>query len=234
MRTIVVGDIHGCYNELVELITDLEDNGKYNKNTDRLIFLGDYIDRGEDSRKVIRFIRELQKDNDNVIALMGNHEKMCIDYFSNRDYMWEINGYYATLESYKGYGELADDVNWMEQLPLYYEDEYFVYAHAGVDVDKPLDKQTQYNLLWIRESFLFSTKPYNKRVVFGHTPSLSINDGDKPYYTYTNNIGIDTGCVFGGYLTALIIEDDKVKGFYQIPKELNEELEEETNDGNNN
>ena len=56
MKTIVVGDIHGCYNELKELMIDLKENQEYNENTDRLIFLGDYIDRGDDSYKVVQYI----------------------------------------------------------------------------------------------------------------------------------------------------------------------------------
>ena len=63
MKTIVVGDIHGCYNELKELMIDLKENQEYNENTDRLIFLGDYIDRGDDSYKVVQYIKELQKEN---------------------------------------------------------------------------------------------------------------------------------------------------------------------------
>ena len=80
MRTIVIGDVHGCYNELKELVLTLETEGEYRKGIDKLVFLGDYIDRGSDSRLVIEFIRNLQKENDNVIALMGNHEDMLLDY----------------------------------------------------------------------------------------------------------------------------------------------------------
>lgn len=221
MRTIVIGDIHGCYNELKSLLTKLEANQKYQKGVDRLIFLGDYIDRGKDSKKVIQFIKKLQKDYDNVIALKGNHEDMCVNFFKYQDKTWEFNDCRDTLRSYKGCAELIRDISWIENLPLYYEDEYFIYAHAGINPNKPLDKQSDYDLLWVRESFIYSLENFDKKVVFGHSPAQLVNESDKPYYTYAGNIGIDTGCVFGGCLTALIIEDDEVTGFWQIQKEQN-------------
>jgi serine/threonine protein phosphatase 1 len=215
MRTIVVGDIHGCYKELKQLIVDLEDNQEYNKDTDRLIFLGDYIDRGKDSYQVVQYIKELQKNNDNVIALMGNHEQMCIDFMTQNTESWLWNGYGVTLDSYGNYAKLEKDIEWMKKLPLYYEDEHFVYVHAGINPNKPLKENSDYELLWERENFLYNRTKFDKTVVFGHTPSLTVMGGYKPYRTSAGNIGIDTGCVFGGYLTALIIEDDKVEKFYQ-------------------
>lgn len=225
MRTIVIGDIHGCYNELKSLISNLENNSKYNPETDRLIFLGDYIDRGDNSRLVIKFIRELQENNNNVIALMGNHEDMLLKYISGGDDIWLYNGYSKTIESYKGYSEdFKNDVEWMKTLPLYYEDDNYIYVHAGIDINKPMEEQDNYDLLWIREPFIYNVKEYHKRVVFGHTPSILLNDTKEPMpiCTYNNNIGIDTGCVFTGVLTALIIEDEKVKEFYQTNKKEEE------------
>lgn len=225
MRTIVIGDIHGCFNELKTLILSLEEKQEYNKDTDKLVFLGDYIDRGEDSRAVIKFIRERQKDNKNVIALKGNHEDMLTDFCSNdKSEDWFYNGYESTLQSYKGFKEdFYNDIEWIKTLPLYYEDKYFIYAHAGVDVNKPINKQSYYDLLWIREEFIYNTTPYAKRVIFGHTPTIRLTGENKPVYTYTDNIAIDTGCVFGGALTALIIEDDNVVKYYQAEREINEE-----------
>lgn len=216
MKTIVIGDTHGCYNELKELFNDLVSKGEYNKDTDRLIFLGDYIDRGKDSRLVIKFIRDLQKKNDNVIALMGNHEDMLLNYYKGIDEAWTWNGCDTTLDSYRGFNkQFKDDMLWMKNLPLYYEDEYFVYVHAGIDVNKPMKKQDRHTLLWTREEFIYNEKEYHKQVVFGHTPTLFLNELSKPVYTIAGNVDIDTGCVYGGALSALIIEDDEVKRFYQ-------------------
>lgn len=223
IKTIVIGDIHGCYTELKDLITSLETDGKYNKDTDKLIFLGDYIDRGDNSKLVIEFIRNLQKDNNNVIALMGNHEDMILDYFYGIDNCWTYNGHTETLKSYEGFNEqLIEDIEWIRNLPLYHEDEHFIYVHAGIDVDKTMQEQNKNTLLWIREPFIMNKKKYSKRVVFGHTPTIGINGSDLPMYTDTNNIGIDTGCVYGGALTALIIENGEASEFYQsyIEEEL--------------
>lgn len=220
MRTIVIGDIHGCYNELKKLISDLITENVYNHKKDKLIFLGDYIDRGDDSRLVVKFIRSLQEENKwDVVALMGNHEDMALEYFAGDKYSgWTYNGYEHTLKSYEGHDdELLDDLEWMKTLPLYYEDDNFIYVHAGINKRLPMDKQLKNTLLWTREAFLYDSSEYDKRVIFGHTPTYF-----EPYYSYCgNDICIDTGCVYGGSLTALVIEDGKEKEFYSVKKEEN-------------
>ena len=210
MRTIAISDIHGCYNELKKLLSVIEEKGVYNKEEDKLVFLGDYIDRGKDSRLVIELIRNLQKENNNVIALMGNHEDMLLQYNKGIDSYWMYNGGRTTLDSY---------VEWMKNLPLYYEDEHFIFVHAGVDLYKPIEEQEKETLLWTREPFIYGMKKYDKQIVFGHTPTITLNNADKPVYTISNNIDIDTGCVFGGSLSALIMEDGEIKGFHQVKKE---------------
>lgn len=226
MRKIVVGDIHGCYSELKILIEELKAKGKYNHKQDRLIFLGDYIDRGDDSREVIKYVRELERENKNVIALMGNHEDMLLEYFDNGSRSWLYNGYQTTIDSYKGYDEeFLDDIYWMNNLPLYFEDDNFIYVHAGINKSLPTEKQSKDTLLWIREAFYRNKKRNKKTVIFGHTPTeLMVNRKhtdsiyDKPLFNDDNSIGIDTGCVFGGMLTALIINNDKVEEYYQVKK----------------
>lgn len=226
MKTIVVGDIHGCYNELRELVVALVQSGKYNKNEDKIVFLGDYIDRGENSRKVIELIRNLQKANCNVIALKGNHEEMFLEYQDGLDDNWLWNGYKETLMSYRGFeAQIKNDMEWMESLPIYHEDDNFIFVHAGIDVNKAMEDQEAYTMLWVRNEFIYSNTPYHKRVIFGHTPTFNLNQTSKPVYTYAGNVAIDTGCVFGGALTALILEDGEVKEFFQTNN--NEEDEED-------
>lgn len=224
MKTIVIGDVHGCYNELKTLITNLKESGEYNKDEDKLVFLGDYIDRGKDSRLVIKFIKSLQEENKNVIALKGNHEDMLLEFYKGIDTSWKYNGYKYTMDSYKGYEEqFGDDIEWMANLPLYHEDDNFIYVHAGIDFDLPMEEQDKDTLLWVRNTFIYDVKEYPKKVIFGHTPTMNLNQSWKPMYTFTNNIDIDTGCVYGGMLTALIIEGGKVKEFYQVEKEEDED-----------
>lgn len=226
MRTIVIGDTHGCYNELKELIHTLEENNEYRRGIDKLIFLGDYIDRGDDSRLVIDFIKNLQMNYDNVIALMGNHEDMLLKYLDGETDDWLWNGYRSTIDSYGGYTEqFHKDVQWIRALPLYHEDDNYIYVHAGIDTRKPMDKQDRNTLLWIREDFIYNFNGYKKKVIFGHTPTAFLEEGYKPVRTYNGDIDIDTACVYGGYLTALIIEDGEVDGFYQVEKATeNEEV----------
>lgn len=216
MRTIVIGDVHGCYNELKALVGGLITKNAYNHKKDKLIFLGDYIDRGEDSRSVVRFIRGLQEEYKwDVVALMGNHEDMAIEYFSGENYpSWVYNGYESTLKSYDGYhDELMDDLEWMKRLPLYYEDDNYVYVHAGINKNLPMNKQSKNTLLWAREEFINDITKYDKRVIFGHTPKYL-----EPYYSYGDDICIDAGCVYGGSLIALVIEDGKEKEVFKVKK----------------
>ena len=218
-RIIAISDIHGCYTELKKLIRKLESEGEYDKDTDTLVFLGDYIDRGPDSSKVIKFVRQLQQDNPNVMALMGNHEKMCIDYFEHGDSCWAFNGKRSTVSSYRGISDMSDDVKWMKTLPLYYETDSFIFVHAGINPDVPLEENTSYDLLWERDGFIYNPANFKKKIVFGHTPSILFNNTDKPYETIGGNIGIDTGCVFSGKLTALILEDNEVIKYCQVSAE---------------
>ena len=221
MRTIVIGDIHGCFKEVKALIEGLREQGKYTPETDKLVFIGDYIDRGDDPRLTVRYVRGLQEVyGDNIIPLRGNHEQMLIDYVKDVDYSWLYNGYEHTNDSYKDHKEeMREDILWMAKLPFYYEDEHFIYVHAGIDKDKPMDLQKNETMLWAREDFFLNPKVYDKPIIFGHTPTMFMGDYDTPLWLNGgNDIAIDTGCVFGGKLTALIIEDDEVLEYYQVSK----------------
>lgn len=152
---------------------------------------------------------------------MGNHEDMLLEYMNNVDRNWFNNGYMETIKSYDGdWDAFSDDISWMEKLPLYHEDDNFIYVHAGINTSvKTMKEQKRFTLLWTREPFIYAYKPYYKKIVFGHTPTMFLNQGSMPVYTQTGNVDIDTGCVYGGALTALVIQDGKIKEFYQIEKE---------------
>ena len=153
---------------------------------------------------------------------MGNHEDMLLEYVSHGDITWRVNGYEATLASSRGYYEqFLDDIKWMENLPTYFEDDKFIYVHAGINPWIAMEKQSYSTLIWTREKFYNWENSLGKRVVFGHTPTQLINGQALPIEV-NGNIALDTGCVFGGNLTALMIDGDKVE-FMQTEGEIDEE-----------
>ena len=206
-KIFAIGDIHGCLWSLEKLLNILPVNwGK-----DLVIFLGDYIDRGPDPKGVIEKMLELKElYGDKIIPLKGNHEWMFERFLKGIDVdIFLYNGGGATLKSYYKDGELKipeEHLNFLKELKLYYETEDYIFVHAGLRPGKKLEEQNEEDLLWIRESFYFSEYKFPKTIVFGHTPfpvPLILND----------RIGIDTGCVYGGKLTAIELPSKKI---YQI------------------
>lgn len=204
-KIFAVGDIHGCVAKLQRLFERLP----YTKGIDTLVFMGDYIDRGPDSRKVIDFILGLKHDGHNLVALMGNHEYYLLKFANTEDTVFlaplrEI-GAEATIESYgaKGLGAIyglafmpeshRDFLNGL--IPLW-ETAEFIFVHGGLIPDMAVKDQTQPAIYEIRDMFLSSAFDFGKRVIFAHTPF------ETPFVTPTK-IGIDTGAVYGNLLTAL-------------------------------
>lgn len=235
MRTIVIGDVHGNYKKLRELLNGLRSENIYNPSEDKMIFLGDYIDRGENPRITIETIRNLQMENPNVIALKGNHEDMAVKYMENlnteNSSPWPFNGYENTLYSYESHeDQLLNDLLWMENLPLYHEDDNYIYVHGGINKKLPMEYQKPFDILWSREEFYYDTTPYGKIVIFGHTPVEFLGNHDNTPVFLNGNIAIDTGCFYTGVLTALIIEDGKIKGYCQTQKGSNKMIKTELSD----
>lgn len=203
MITYAIGDIHGCLDKLHELVQHCHADAAGRPS--KFVFLGDYIDRGPDSRGVIQFLIELQRERaEQDIFLKGNHEDLLLtaadsDLFEDR---WLDNGGIQTLESYGVYSAQdipGDHLQWLRQLRLFYDDGQRFFVHAGVDPDRPLDQQQEHDLLWIREPFLSSQKDFGRLVVHGHTP---LREGVPDLRA--NRLNLDTGAVFGGPLTAAV------------------------------
>ncbi|MGG0644818.1 metallophosphoesterase family protein [Sporosarcina gallistercoris] len=228
-RTLVISDIHG---EL-GLLTALLETVSYNSKTDRLFLLGDYIDRGPDSKATLDKIMELVEGG--AIALKGNHEDMMVkSLIDGNERTWRNwtgrNGGDATLQSYGFEPESflfsdeeeflkphlhSDHLNrhleFIQSLPYYIEEEDTIFIHAGVKPGVPLEETDPYELIWIREEF---HNNYNgpKTVIFGHTPTKGFHEDESDhsiFYGRNSIIGIDGGAVFGGQLNCLVLPEKK-------------------------
>jgi len=217
-RLYVVGDIHGCAAELETLIGALPLAGG-----DRLAFVGDYIDRGPAVRAVIDLLLALRaREELDTVFLRGNHEDMCLAWLGRGGQWgesWMMNGAPATLASY-GVPLSLDGPRAAEYLPPahlafleglvpWHVADRFLLVHAGVRPGRALEQQTLDDLLWIREEFIHEPHDLPHTVVFGHTPRREILV-HLPY-----KIGIDTGCVYGGRLTAIELTEGVV---YQVAR----------------
>ena len=217
MKTHVIADIHGCRNELESLLEKLNPD----LSRERIIFTGDMIDRGPDSHGVIRIIRTMQQTygKEQVVVLRGNHEQMMMDALDKFSSSWLYNGGEQTRASYHGdRAVLMEDVAFFASLPLIYEDEYSIYVHAGLRPGVLLVKQDPEDMLWIREQFYQHSTGWEKRIVFGHTPTLFLSNQTFPWIE-GQLIGIDTGCAYGGALTAITMNKGEVIEIQQAPSE---------------
>jgi serine/threonine protein phosphatase 1 len=214
-RTFVIGDIHGCYKTLMALLAKISPDPA----RDALIFLGDYIDRGPDSQKVIAELLQLQQKYTNFVALKGNHERMFLDFLAGRDReFYLMMGGRSTLKSYglakkwspENKNSIPQDhLIFINELFSYWEDEEYIYTHAGLQPGIHVSQQTPEWLLWARNKFIDSDYDFGKRVIFGHTPFTTPR-------IESNKIGIDTGAVFDGRLTCLILPETE---FVSVPGE---------------
>ena len=199
-KIFIVGDVHGCLDMLKRLMGTIG----WTPETDRLIFLGDFIDRGSQSKGVVDFVLEITKRSERVECLMGNHERILLDFMDGRDTnTFFLNGGLATLNSYRTdrqkYGGFLipdDHLSFFRSLKLTIELEDYYVVHAGFRPGVPVANQSTEDLLWIRDSFIFSNHYFGKRVIFGHTPFA------QPL-VMENKIGLDTGAVYGNTLTCL-------------------------------
>ncbi len=203
-----IGDIHGCLyhlEKLMDLVSpDLERHP--------LVFMGDYIDRGPKSAEVVEYIINLKKsyNPENIICLMGNHERMFLDYLDSREEMlFLMNGGCTTVASY--WGEYGDRLlrrlppghwDFYRSLKPYYQTDDYIFVHAGLRPGRPLAEQTEEDYLWIRKEFIASDYDFGRRVIFGHTPV-------RVPLIMPNKIGIDTGAVYGNRLTCVLLPEEK-------------------------
>ena len=192
-RWLAVGDIHGCLAQLAELMERVKPT-----SADRVVFLGDYVDRGPDSAGVIDYLIEFAAVFPETVFLRGNHEQMFLDYLDGQDSaMFLVNGGRQTLDSYRDrrmWPIPTSHRRFLESLEHSFESEHHIFVHAGLRPGIPLAEQDDFDMLWIRHEFLESDFDWGKAIVYGHTPRQEPLLGDR-------RIGVDTGCVYGRQLT---------------------------------
>lgn len=204
--TYAVGDIHGCAEALDRLLAVIDRHGAGRPR--RLVFLGDYVDRGLDSAGVIARLRTLQdREPGAVICLMGNHEALMIDAYRRGlgTTTWLENGGTTTLASFGIADPEAlprDVLGWVSCLLTVHEDARRYYVHAGfrpgrLGIDPDITTR-----LWIREPFLGADFDFGKHVVHGHTPQKT---GRPDLRAHRSNL--DTACVYGRSLTAAVFTE---------------------------
>jgi serine/threonine protein phosphatase 1 len=222
-RLYAIGDIHGevalldaLHARIIEDARDAECDA-----VKVFIYVGDYVDRGPDSRAVVEMVARSGLTGFETVHLKGNHEDMMLRFLDgDRDIgsLWLFNGGAETLESYgvtapspsntdglaAARAELARllpaaHLDFLRGLRRWYRDGDYLFVHAGVRAGVALDDQRDEDLMWIREGFLERDQGLGGMVVHGHTPTA---EPDLRVY----RIGIDTGAFFSGRLTCLVLE----------------------------
>jgi len=206
-RTFVIGDIHGCVEEIDRLIDALAPSV-----SDTMVFLGDYIDRGPSPKGVVDRLLRLQHEGPRCAFLKGNHEDMFLAFLGCQGAHGEAflsNGGGATLRSYglEGrFGELSVDrlpeahLEFFRGLQMRRIHGEFLCVHAGLAPERSLEEQRDEDMLWIRDEFICHPHPFPYTVLFGHSPRREVLL-DLPY-----KIGLDTGVVYWNKLSCLELE----------------------------
>ena len=218
--TFAIGDVHGCLDKLTRLVALCE---RYaGDRPARYVMLGDYVDRGPDSRGVIEFLMRWQvKMPGLVICLRGNHEQLAIEAHKSPGAMplWLRNNGETTQRNYPETNGrmLATHLAWLDALPFCHDDGLRFFVHAGVDLSRPLHDQSEEVMIWMREPFLSDsdTVDCGRFIVHGHTPLK----GGKPELR-RHRLDLDTAAVLGGPLTAAAFDDTRAEPLGFLTDEL--------------
>lgn len=225
--TYVAGDVHGRADLLDRLMTKIDAHVAANAvNSPLLVMLGDYIDRGDDSSKILRWLHDIScQYPDNIVCLMGNHEQMMLDFLDNptsSKRSWLRHGGLQTLASFgvpmAGFGEhpkeselldmsavlrekLGPIEPWLRQLPIFWRDNNLYAVHAGADPYVSIEEQSSRTLLWGHRNFGHAKRTDGCWVVHGHTAVEKASIRDRV-------VSIDTGAVYSGTLSAAFFSPD--------------------------
>ena len=171
-RILAISDIHGQADALEHLLV----HANYNPSKDRLFFLGDYIGKGPNSLETLELVEKYVQNG--AVALRGNHEQRAIQQCEEGDPYWRY-------------------LPFLKSLPYWFEDPAFLFVHAGIRPGIPLKRQNPQDLITIRKSFIDRSFPFEKTIVFGHTPTDRLGISCGSLWVNQNKIGIDTGAGHG-------------------------------------
>jgi serine/threonine protein phosphatase 1 len=207
-RLFAIGDIHGCFNAFQIM---LEQKIQLIKS-DKIILLGDYIDRGIQSKEVINYIIDLQAKGFDIIPLLGNHEAMLLDAYNNKELTskWIQNGGSETLKSFN-ITSLKDIepkyIEFFKGLSNYFAFEEYLFVHAGFNDSNINPFADKYSMIWLCKQTYENLLLMNKIIIHGHRP-VAVDVCKEIVHSNKNVINLDTGCVYSnmagfGTLTAI-------------------------------
>lgn len=223
-RIYAIGDIHGRFDLLQDVLDQIGEHSARlgAPRSLHIVFLGDLVDRGPQSAKVLEYLFDLQRKSDRVIILQGNHEEAFVRSMEGDKELMRMWLGFGGRETVRSFGidpdAFAGDldgllrelraavprpwVSWLKSLPLNAQSGDYYFCHAGVKPGVALRRQTRSALLWIRDEFLDHNGYHGAVIVHGHSiePQVALRP---------NRIGIDTGAYRTGALTALYLEGEK-------------------------
>ncbi len=205
-RTVAIGDIHGCAAALEALLSAIAPTAD-----DTIVALGDYVDRGPDSKGVIDRLIELRETCE-VVALQGNHEEMMLDVVKEGQppFRWLQYGGVETLDSYMFAGDMSvipqSHRDFFDSMVDFFETENHFFVHANYEADTPLDQLAVPQLRWVKLTDVMPEAHFSgKKAVVGHT-----HDRGGEIFDIGHLVCIDTYCYGGGWLTALDVDSGEV------------------------
>lgn len=220
----VVGDVHGKFELLLDMLK------KWNEERQQLIFLGDLIDRGENSKACLELVRQLVREK-GAICLTGNHERMFLAWL--RDPMdrydhYRQNGGDTTINSLLGrpldapvdglvdanavMEQYEDLIDFVKSCPYHIETKRYIFVHAGIDLTLTDWRETsEHDRVWLRTAFHEADNTTGKMIIFGHTPVYNLYQTNlrisQIWTSPDGKMGIDGGAVYGGVLHGIVLDD---------------------------
>ncbi|MBB3146906.1 serine/threonine protein phosphatase 1 [Phyllobacterium trifolii] len=238
--TYTIGDVHGRADLLKAMLTAIDVDAEQNDWTPRIIFLGDIIDHGPNSRSAMDLVCRTLKNTPDSRLILGNHDNFLLEFMTGETmdaarfgrWLDRVGGYetflsyglegFRSLDDIAAYfrEEYADHLEVLQNADRMIVDRKFAFVHAGIDPDLPLDQQSERDLMWIRDKFLDFDGPLPHLFVHGHTPSP-----DYVPVVKSNRIGIDTWAFRSNILTSLAVSPSQTElSFIVVDGSTGEEL----------